>query len=320
MNNKLAYLIVTYNGQETLSPLLSSIPTKEDVLIVDNASADNTLKITEQYGVRILKNDKNLGYGAAINQGLNELSETYSHVFVLNQDCDIEKLDFTFLDKKGTDDTTSPPPNLPPLGGGIFTEYAIVQPLILLPDGTVNVDKLVMNMLGYVYPINFGKPPPSSSPLSGGEMLYFSGAAFIINLEKFKKIGPFEASLFLYYEDVDYALQCWLAGEKICFEPGIVVTHHYNSFRQRPEKRKMLALNRRKIINRYFTARWKKWLWVKNNPLETARTTAEQKEALSAALKQEAVLGFHTRQFFWLQRWLINLFVVPYAWILKKIV
>jgi GT2 family glycosyltransferase len=296
--NTCAYLIVTCNGEATLSALLDSIPSNSTILVIDNDSRDKTKDILKQKGIRCVENHKNRGYGAAINQGLSLLQETHEFVVVLNQDVVLQQFK----------------PDISTL-----SSYAIIQPLILLPTGQINVNTLAMNVFGYVYPPDFGNLPdyPKTS-----EPFFFSGAAFIININKWKERGPFDESLFLYYEDVDYAMRLFLAGEKIVFDPSLIVIHAYhNSFSQK-EKRTLLAINRKIVMNRYLPKWWRRLIFIpaintKNN------ATDQQKWKIASRLLPAALLGFYTKQIPGWKRLCINLFLIPYSfcirWILKRL-
>jgi N-acetylglucosaminyl-diphospho-decaprenol L-rhamnosyltransferase len=301
----LGYLIVTYNGSTTINELLDSIPAKEDILVIDNYSQDDTVALVQKKHVRVIRNKENKGYAAAINQGLELLQEKYDQVFVLNQDIIL----------KNTVETRY-------IASLLQQDWTIVQPLILLPHGTINVDELVMNVLGYVYPKNFGKTP-TNSPLAGGEQIFFSGAAFIINLQKWRTIGLFDESLFLYYEDVDYALRCLLQDERILFEPHIIVEHKYINSLHNQTKRKLLQHNRQVIVRRYFADLWRRLIFiagVETRHIPSLRVSPEQKKILANKLVPRLVLGFHTTQIPAWQRWAVNVFLVPYAWVVRKII
>jgi GT2 family glycosyltransferase len=309
--SKLAYLIVTHNGAAHIGKLLESLHTKEDVLVIDNASSDTTKEIVEKYGVKVIENSTNKGYAAAINQGLKILAEKYEYVFVLNQDIVLQSF------------------NVETQNFASLQTYAIAQPLILLPDGRVNVDELVINVFGYVYPKNFGRKVDAS--LEKKETLFFSGAAFILNIEKYKKIGPFDESYFLYYEDVDYALWALLQGEKVLFDPGIVVIHDYKNSFVNAEKRALIKMNRKKLIRKYFLTTWQKSIFVSSSSVSVGNArsrpslpnvlendlTINQRKDIAKKLKPYLVLGFYTRQIPAWKRSCINLFLVPYSWLVK---
>lgn len=86
-------LIVNYNAGELLLRTVGAVlnrvsPVK--LIIVDNASVDNSLQLViEQFGIdlEIIRNEKNLGFGPACNQGVE--SCTTDFVLILNTDCEL---------------------------------------------------------------------------------------------------------------------------------------------------------------------------------------------------------------------------------------
>lgn len=59
-----------------------------------------------------------------------------------------------------------------------------------------------------------------------GEIFSARGAAFTIRRELFERIGGFDASYFLTYEDIDLCWRVRLSGRKVVFVPKSVVYHH----------------------------------------------------------------------------------------------
>lgn len=70
-------IVVTYNSGESIGPCLEAL-TREDceIVVVDNASADDSVRRVEEFvawhPVRLIANEQNLGFGAAVNQGARE--------------------------------------------------------------------------------------------------------------------------------------------------------------------------------------------------------------------------------------------------------
>lgn len=88
---KLAIIVVTWNSAEDIESCLSTINYVGDfeVLVVDNASSDKTADIVAGWhNVRLLRNDRNLGYARANNQGI--AATTGDYVLLLNPDTRLE--------------------------------------------------------------------------------------------------------------------------------------------------------------------------------------------------------------------------------------
>ena len=58
------------------------------------------------------------------------------------------------------------------------------------------------------------------------DVLWSSGAAFLIRRDKFKEIGGFDESIFLYADDVDLSFRIWNAGGRCRYAPSAVIWHY----------------------------------------------------------------------------------------------
>ncbi|MEK6921523.1 MAG: glycosyltransferase family 2 protein, partial [Nanoarchaeota archaeon] len=88
-------LIVTYNGKKYLSGCLASLQEltypkdRYIITIIDNASSDGTLSVVEQNTnnfIKIIKNNKNLGFGKANTIGIKAAPAETKYIVLLNQD------------------------------------------------------------------------------------------------------------------------------------------------------------------------------------------------------------------------------------------
>ena len=66
-----AILVVTYNSAAEIGRCLeAAVATGAEVIVIDNASEDQTREEVEQRGVRLIANPGNLGFATAVNQGV----------------------------------------------------------------------------------------------------------------------------------------------------------------------------------------------------------------------------------------------------------
>src|SRR5438128_1103784 len=78
-------IIVTYNSAAEVGACLdAAMRTGAGIVVVDNASQDDTVAEIERRGVRVIANSENRGFAAAVNQGFAVLNETY--ILLLNPD------------------------------------------------------------------------------------------------------------------------------------------------------------------------------------------------------------------------------------------
>ncbi len=70
--SRVCVIIVSFNTRDLLRKCLSSVEHHHDVVVVDNASVDGSASMVESEFPRakLIRNDSNVGFGAANNQGL----------------------------------------------------------------------------------------------------------------------------------------------------------------------------------------------------------------------------------------------------------
>lgn len=89
---KVLVIVVTFNAMHWIDRCLGSLKSsslKPDVLVIDNCSLDGTDGYVDENftSVRLIRNEENVGFGAANNQGFRiALDEGYDYVYLLNQD------------------------------------------------------------------------------------------------------------------------------------------------------------------------------------------------------------------------------------------
>ena len=87
---QVSIIIVNYNGEKFLKGLLDSLKKTKysnyEIIFVDNASTDNSLKIVEKYPkIKIIKN-VNTGFAGGLNAGIKSCSPDSEYIVPLNYD------------------------------------------------------------------------------------------------------------------------------------------------------------------------------------------------------------------------------------------
>jgi len=93
----ISVIIPAFNEEETIASTLDSIlasdyPKKFEVIVIDDGSKDKTLSIANKYkkkGVRVFKQAKNQGKGAALNLGIKKAK--YEIIFTMDADTEVPK-------------------------------------------------------------------------------------------------------------------------------------------------------------------------------------------------------------------------------------
>jgi len=203
---KISISIVTYNNsiviKKCIDSIFDSISTLDfEIIVVDNNSSDNTVSIIEKdfKNVKLIKNNKNIGFGAAHNIAI-KLGEGKYHL-VLNPDIvftenTVEKL-LKFMEK-----------NL---------DIGLVSPKILLPNGSIQYlcrrlpslfDFIIIRFMPKFIRKFFQARIDYYEMRETGynknmDVLFLTGAFMLIRSSVLGKIGGFDENFFMYFEDID---------------------------------------------------------------------------------------------------------------------
>ncbi len=195
-----------------------------DIVVVDNASTDGALdEIRARFpSVQTLRNEANLGYSRAVNQGLKMLNARY--YLLLNPDAlimesAIEKM-IRFMEET--------------------PQAGIAIPKVLNRDGTLQAQcRRGEARPGEVFSYFLGLDRlfPNDPRFNGyllrhidnnaiHEVKAVSGSAMFIRRAVIEQIGYLDERYFAYQEDSDYCLRARLAGWKVCYAPVAEVIHY----------------------------------------------------------------------------------------------
>jgi len=161
------------------------------VVVVDNASSDNTLSYIKDNNpnVILLEQSTNLGFGQANNIGISyALQQGADHVFLLNQDAYI--LDRA-LDVLLDFQIHNP-------------EYGIVSPLHFKKDGKTLDEKFENYLLKDSNGKFDGLPITTKELKPFYEMRFVNAAAWLLSKKCLENVGGFDPMFFHYGEDENY--------------------------------------------------------------------------------------------------------------------
>lgn len=201
----LSIIIPAWNGDQfildCLKSLCQTIPDNAEIIVIDNGSTDQTSILAASIPrVRLIRNEVNLGFSAAINQGL--VAAIGDILFLLNQDTVAHAGWFAPIQQRFQQDA----------------RLGIVGCKLLYPDGTLQ------HAGGQLL-----EPSWLSEHVTekfDGSLDFVTGAAFAIRRACYQEIGLFDIGYYpAYYEDVDYCLRTQLKGWRIACELSAQFTH-----------------------------------------------------------------------------------------------
>lgn len=204
---QISILIVTYNSANFINACLDSILLQQDVsleiIVVDNASQDNTVSLIQSYGekVKLFINKENKGFSTANNQAFLQARGKY--LFLLNPDAifqhaqDLKNM-LIFMQEN-------------PQFGLVGTQ--------VLKTSTENYSAPQYYYPGQRYTnIDFSDLP--------GKIAWVIGASMLIRSEVYAGVRGFDEDYFLYGDEADLCLRIRRQGYQIGYNPLVMVKHY----------------------------------------------------------------------------------------------
>ncbi|TVM00934.1 MAG: hypothetical protein CV087_11655 [Candidatus Brocadia sp. WS118] len=187
-----------------------------ELIIVNNASTDGTGDFLKglKDNVKILMNEKNLGFSKACNQGAALASTNY--LLFLNNDTE---------PKKGW---------LEPLLNILNQDYSIgaVGGKLLFPDGTIQhagvviIDDQKLPDPLVARHIYYGQPGDVAEANQLRQYQALTAACLLMRKSSFHEVGGFDENYWNGYEDVDLCFKLQEKGWNLVYQPESVLIHH----------------------------------------------------------------------------------------------
>ena len=201
MKVKASIIIPNWNGEHLLKDCLESLKkqgyTGFEIILVDNASSDNSIQYVENNfpKVKIIKLDKNYGFARAINEGV-KLSRS-KYVVFLNNDTKVTK---DWL--KNLVDLADKHPEVISVNSKILNFYDKKK-----IDGV----GILINEVGQARSIGWDE-----KDLGQFEKQQYifgaTGGASLFRRQEFTAVGGFDENYFMYCEEVDFAFRAQFLG------------------------------------------------------------------------------------------------------------
>jgi GT2 family glycosyltransferase len=219
--------IVSWNTADHLRSCLAALPEalgelEAEVVVVDNASGDDSVTVCESFGVRVIRNPENRGYARAMNQAL---AGSHAEVLIaLNPD------------------TVPPPGSLRALVGFLLADpdVGLVAPKLVFPDG--RLQRSVHRMPSIRLAAVMGFVPLSWRRGRIGERWWLEGtsdhlyddvvdidwvigAVHVIRAAALGGHAPYNERWFMYVEDLDLCARLHATGHRVVLDGEISVPH-----------------------------------------------------------------------------------------------
>lgn len=244
--SSIAVVVLNWNDANLLPKSVGSLlkqSKKCDIIVVDNASEDNSEAVINSFGKKIIPlwNKRNLGFAGGVNTGIRyAIARQYEYIallnndaeasldwaknlqFVLTQSSDVGCATCSLLSKNGkTYDST----------GDYYTSWGLPYPR--------GRGEKVRNQY-------------NDDPF----VIAVSGGASMFKRQFFEDVGLYDEDFFAYYEDVDLGLRGQLRGWRARFVPEAVAYHATGT-----------TSGRVRGFTTYQTMKNLPWVMLKNVPL-----------------------------------------------------
>ena len=223
----ISVVIISYNGMEFIEDCLATVyaglkTSDSEVIVVDNASHDGTVNVIKSGfpQVKLIANNDNLGFARAVNQGI--MVAKGNLIFLLNQDTKIIGDALLRLVARMESDS----------------RIGTIGPKFIGFDGNLQKSARAFPRyrdlfyeftgLSYLFPQSevFGHWKMGwFDHLSEREVDQPMGAALMVRREVINKIGDFDETFGMFFNDVDFCRRVKESGLINLYFPGATVAH-----------------------------------------------------------------------------------------------
>ena len=230
MSTGVAVVIVNFNAGEHLRTCIESVAAdlslhSSDIIVVDNASSDGSDRLIDgMSGVSLVRNERNRGFGAAVNQAVRLTSAPL--IWLLNPDCEVVAGTFARLARTLVQHDTC----------------AIAAARLLNADGSVQASARGEpsawtglfgrhGLMTKLFPRsalakrNLRSEDLVQADVESAVVDWVMGACMLIRRDFFTEAGGFDERYFLYWEDADLCRRLRARGYDTRYVPGAHVVH-----------------------------------------------------------------------------------------------
>lgn len=236
---KVSVVTPNYNGLKFLNAYFETLAFQsrfiEEIIIIDNASTDASCDLIEEYinspsykiDIKLIKNDKNLGFAPAVNQGIRLAKSEL--IYSVNNDVELE---FNTIEtliqsmKRSIEEGKNP--------------FSIQSKMIQHHNRSLIDDAGdEYNLLAYTKKLGDGSPIDNYNEKR--EIFSSCAGAALYRKSILEKIGLFDDNFFAYVEDIDLSFRAQINGYRNFLEPQSIIYHYgsatsgsrYNEFKIR---------------------------------------------------------------------------------------
>ena len=222
---------MNWNAEKYIQNCINSIINQTydniEIILVDNASTDNSIKLVEQNfpNVQIIKNSTNLGFAQGNNIGIKNSKGNI--IALINPDAVIEKnwLECLLQILESSQEIAGATGKIYYLNdnlekNSVFCTWSRIDPFSAAPTNFFNDEQT-------------------------SKVDYLSGAAMLVKKSAIAEIGLLDTEYFMYFEETDLCARMIRAGYDLVYTPDAIAWHAVSALSE--SSKKIYFMERNKI-------------------------------------------------------------------------
>ena len=251
---KVIAVIINWNGCDDLLECVDSVEKTDypkdrfKILVVDNASFDGSeARLSELHPeVFLLKNQKNIGYAKAVNQGIAYgLNLEVDYIWIFNNDVVVAPEALLKLVAAAESDQ----------------KIGVVAPLIYsykYPNAVDHAGYKINFWIGWLKKLKYGEEIFKDPQVRTEDVDSVLGCSNLVKTSVFKKIGHFRSIYELYFEETDFNVRAQREGFRIVIVRDARVWHKQASTMDKFIFRRAFLLLRNLLVFEFLNAGFKR--------------------------------------------------------------
>jgi len=210
-------VVLNWNGHPVLENCLTSLYHQTyqplEIIVVDNASTDGSVDLVRHRfpDVKLIMNEKNLGFGAGNNVGIRASQGKY--IMILNNDTRLDPKCVEELERSIEKDD----------------RYGACASKILLENEPHIIDGVGIVVCPDGLSFGKGRLENRDRYEEEEEIFFASDCACLYRREMLEDIGLYDEDFFAYADETDMGWRARLAGWKCIYSPKAIVYHHHST-------------------------------------------------------------------------------------------
>lgn len=205
----------------------TTAPGEVEVLCVDDGSPEESLVSgleaeIDQLGFDLHVKEENSGFSRTVNVGLRRALQNEQDAVLMNADVELQG-PWVRRFSRTTDEQ------------GRWA--AVVGALLLFPNGLIQHGGIYFSLVTRSFDHMFKYGPQNLPEALEKQVCPVTGALQFIRHRTLATVGLYDEEFRMGWEDVDYCIRVFLAGEECVYNPNIRAIHHEQMFRGRPNEK-----------------------------------------------------------------------------------